>query len=93
VRSSVDFCHGRGVIARAFTWYAGGLNFQTEHHLFPDVPHTAYPVIAPIVRETCREFDIPYQVQPTLRAALRSHYRHVRDLGRPDLADGRRQAA
>ncbi|HEX7443498.1 MAG TPA: acyl-CoA desaturase, partial [Acidimicrobiales bacterium] len=83
VLTSVDFCHGPGPVARAFTWYAGGLNFQTEHHLFPTLPHTVYPAISPIVAATCAEFGIRYQVQPTLRAALRSHYRHVRGLGRP----------
>ncbi len=82
VRTSVDFCHGSGPVARAVTWYAGGLNFQTEHHLFPSLPHTVYPDIAPIVAQTCADFGIRYQVQPTLRAALRSHYRHVRVLGR-----------
>jgi linoleoyl-CoA desaturase len=83
VLASVDFIHGRGAVARVFTWYAGGLNFQTEHHLFPGLPHTVYPTIAPIVAQTCEEFGIRYQVQPTLRAAIRSHYRHVRELGRP----------
>jgi linoleoyl-CoA desaturase len=82
VRTTVDFCHGSGAIARAVTWYAGGLNFQTEHHLFPSLPHTAYPDISPIVARTCAEFGIRYHVQPTLRAAIRSHYRHVRVLGR-----------
>jgi linoleoyl-CoA desaturase len=86
VRTTVDFCHGSGRVARVVTWYAGGLNFQTEHHLFPSLPHTAYPDIAPIVARTCADFGIRYQVQPTLRAALRSHYRHVRMLGRPSPA-------
>ena len=86
VLTSVDFCHGPGPVARAVTWYTGGLNFQTEHHLFPSVPHTAYPAISPIVAETCAQFGIRYHVQPTLRAALRSHYRHVRGMGRPTSA-------
>jgi linoleoyl-CoA desaturase len=93
VRASVDFCHGSGPVARAFTWYAGGLNFQTEHHLFPSLPHTVYPQIAPAVAEVCQEFAIPYQVQPTLRAAVRSHYRHVRELGRPIPLDPLADAA
>ncbi len=84
VLSSVDFCHSDGAVDRAFTWYAGGLNYQTEHHLFPQLPHTAYPMIAPIVERTCADFGIRYQVQPTLRVAIGSHYRHVRFLGRPD---------
>lgn len=87
VRSSVDFCHGEGAVSRLFTWYAGGLNYQTEHHLFPALPHTLYPEIAPVVAATCADYGIRHQVQPTLRAAIRSHYRHVRDLGRPDAAE------
>ena len=82
VLTSVDFCHGPGPVSQMVTWYIGGLNYQTEHHLFPSVPHTVYPTIAPIVADTCAEFGIRYHVQPTLRAALRSHYRHVRGMGR-----------
>ena len=86
VRTSVDFCHGPGLGDRALTWYIGGLNFQTEHHLFPRLPHTAYPVVAPVVASTCAAFAIPYHVQPNLGRAIRSHYRHVRELGRPPEA-------
>lgn len=82
VRSTVDFCHGRGPVARLVTWYTGGLNYQTEHHLFPRVPHTAYPEILPVVQQVCTEFEVPHQVQPTLRQAIGSHYRHLRRLGR-----------
>ena len=82
VRSTVDFCHGRGPVARLVTWYTGGLNYQTEHHLFPRVPHTAYPDILVAVQQVCRDFDVPHQVQPTLRRAVGSHYRHLRHLGR-----------
>jgi linoleoyl-CoA desaturase len=81
VRSTVDFCPGRGPVARMVTWYTGGLNYQTEHHLFPRVPHTAYPDIAAVVRAVCAEHDIPHQVQCTLREAVGSHYRHLRRLG------------
>jgi linoleoyl-CoA desaturase len=82
VRSTVDFCPGRGPIARLVTWYTGGLNYQTEHHLFPRVPHTAYPEIADVVRATCARYGIPHHVQDTLRAAIASHYRHLRRLSR-----------
>jgi linoleoyl-CoA desaturase len=82
VRSTVDFCHGRGPVARMVTWYTGGLNYQTEHHLFPRVPHTAYPEILPVVQQVCDDFSVEHRVQPTLRQALGSHYRHLRHLGR-----------
>ena len=78
VRSTVDFCHDGGPVSRLVTWYTGGLNYQTEHHLFPRVPHTAYPDILPVVRRVCAEFSVPHRVQPTLRRALGSHYRHLR---------------
>lgn len=84
IRSTVDFCQGDGPIARLVTWYCGGLNYQCEHHLFPQVPHTAYPDIAPVVRDQAARFDIPYFVQPTLRQAIGSHYRHLKHLGRKD---------
>lgn len=65
-------------------WYVGGLNYQIEHHLFPRVAHVHYPAIAPIVARTAREFGLPYQVNPTLLSALRSHFALMRRIGLPD---------
>ena len=80
IQATVDFCHGRGPTARAVTWFLGGLNYQIEHHLFPSVPHTAYPVMAPVVAEVCAANGLRHRVQPTLRGAIRSHHRHLRAL-------------
>jgi linoleoyl-CoA desaturase len=77
VESTVDFCPANKLL----TWTLGGLNYQIEHHLFPRLPHTLYPAIAPVVKQACRRHGIRYTVQPTLRAALRSHVRHLRRLG------------
>lgn len=60
----------------------GGLNFQVEHHLFPYICHVHYKIIAPIVKKTAEEFGIPYYEQPTFFAALRSHFRTLKMLGR-----------
>jgi linoleoyl-CoA desaturase len=60
----------------------GGLNYQIEHHLFPRVPHTHYPELSAIVRRNCERHGIRYSTQPTLGRALRSHYRHLRAMGR-----------
>ncbi len=68
---------------RFLTWYAGGLNFQIEHHLFPHICHIHYPKIAPIVEKTTREFGYPYNVKPSLLAALASHTNRLKQLGRP----------
>jgi len=68
---------------RILNWYVGGLNYQIEHHLFPHICHLLYPKIAPIVRATCEEFGLPYQSYPTFRAALKNHWRSLREFGRP----------
>ena len=78
VETTVDFCPRN----RVLTWILGGLNYQIEHHLFPRVPHTHYPRIAEIVARNCRAHGISHISQPTLHAALRSHHRHLRSLGR-----------
>lgn len=78
VETTVDFCQHNKVL----TWVLGGLNFQIEHHLFPRVPHSHYPRLAEIVRRNAERHGIRYTAQPSLRAALRSHQRHLRALGR-----------
>lgn len=39
----------------------GALNYQIEHHLFPDLPAWRYPAVAGGVREVCEELGIPYK--------------------------------
>jgi linoleoyl-CoA desaturase len=82
VASSVDFARG----SRLVGWYLGGLNFQIEHHLFPQLSHVHYPGIAPLVEGTCRDFGVSYHARPTFRAALASHFRLLQLLGKAELA-------
>jgi linoleoyl-CoA desaturase len=67
-------------------WYFGGLDHHTEHHLFPRMAHRNYPVIQPVVAETCRDFGVPYHLYPGLAAAYAAHTRHLRTLGRRPVA-------
>jgi linoleoyl-CoA desaturase len=64
------------------TWYVGGLNYQIEHHLFPNICHVHYKKIAPIVQQTALEYGIPYNLKPSFRAAMASHIQLLKDLGR-----------
>jgi linoleoyl-CoA desaturase len=66
---------------RILNWYIGGLNYQIEHHLFPNVCHVHYRKIADIVQQTAKEFKLDYHVQPTFRQALGSHVRMLKALG------------
>lgn len=67
--------------SRWFSWYVGGLNFQIEHHLFPNVCHVHYRKIAEIVRATAHEYGLPYRSTRTFLEALTSHTRLLRQLG------------
>ncbi|MEK6481496.1 acyl-CoA desaturase [Catalinimonas sp. 4WD22] len=66
---------------RLLNWYVGGLNFQIEHHLFPNICHIHYEQISPIVEQTAKEFDLPYHEKLTFGEALGSHIRMMRNLG------------
>ena len=80
VETTVDFATGNKFLA----WYLGGLNFQIEHHLFPKVCHVHYPRLIKVIRETCEEHGVTHVDQPTLRSALLSHARWLREMGRAD---------
>lgn len=58
---------------KPLTWFVGGLNFQIEHHLFPNMCHIHHKDISVIVEKTAKEFGLPYHTQPTFRAAIVNH--------------------
>ena len=74
--------------ARLFSWYVGGLNYQVEHHLFPNICHIHYRKISEIVRNTAMEYNLPYNSQRTWGNALYSHGKMLYDLGHKDDAPG-----
>lgn len=65
-----------------FSWYVGGLNFQVEHHLFPNICHVHYRKISKIVRDTAHEYGLPYKSANTFIDALALHAKLLRELGR-----------
>ncbi len=77
LRTTVNFATGN----RVLNWFAGGLNFQVEHHLFPNINHTHYPEIADIVRGAAVEFGLPYNLYETYIGTIKSHVRILRELG------------
>ncbi|MGE0589469.1 MAG: fatty acid desaturase [Cyclobacteriaceae bacterium] len=71
--------------SRWFSWYVGGLNFQIEHHLFPNICHVHYRKIAGIVEATAQEFGLPYRSYETFAGALVGHANLLKELGRRPL--------
>ncbi len=68
--------------SRITSWFIGGLNYQIEHHLFPHVCHVHYPRLSAIVKNIAEKYNLPYNVQPTVFAALTQHGKMLRVLGR-----------
>lgn len=67
--------------SRWFSWYVGGLNFQIEHHLFPNICHVHYRKISEIVRSTATEYGLPYKTATTFVSALYGHMKLLKQLG------------
>jgi fatty acid desaturase len=60
VLGSVNFSTGGNV--RDF--FHGFLNYQIEHHLWPDLPPRVYQKLQPKVRAVCEKHGVPYVQQP-----------------------------
>ena len=71
---------------RILSWLIGGLNFQIEHHLLPNVSHIHYAKLSPIVAQTAKEFGLPYNIIPTFTTAVADHIKMLRILGKADSA-------
>jgi linoleoyl-CoA desaturase len=78
MKTTSNFAHG----SRLFSWFIGGLNYQIEHHLFPQICHTHYRKISRIVRETATEYGITYHRHKTFLQALISHFKTLHQLGK-----------
>jgi len=83
VRTTQDYGHGRFFTA----FFAGALNYQVVHHLFPSISQTYYPEIAPIVVKTCKEFGVHYVVLPDFWSAISSHVGYLKKMGCPPEDD------
>ena len=64
--SKVDFLRRQVLTSRnirggfAMDTFMGGLNYQIEHHLFPNMPRPHLRKAQELVREYCATHDIPY---------------------------------
>ena len=83
VQTTVDFARGN----RLLTWYAGGLNFQVEHHLFPRICHIHYPRLSEIVQAVSAEYAVRYTANASFLDAVASHWRWLRHMGRTPVSD------
>jgi fatty acid desaturase len=73
----------RNVRGSRFVDFAlGGLNYQIEHHLFPNMPRPNLRHAQPLVREFCRQHGLPY-TEATLVGSYSEALRHLHAVGAP----------
>lgn len=77
LETTTDFARNNKLIS----WYIGGLNFQVEHHLFPNICHVHYKKLSKIVEETAKEYGIAYNNLPSISKALAEHAKLLKSLG------------
>lgn len=77
IKTTSNFSPGN----KFLTYILGGLNYQVEHHLFPQICHVHYPSLSAIVQKKCKEFEIPYLSCPTFYKALTSHFKLIKEMG------------
>lgn len=65
ILSSANFSLGNDVI----DFFHGWLNYQIEHHLFPDLPMRKYQQIQPEVKKICEYYGIPYTQNSVFKRA------------------------
>jgi fatty acid desaturase len=66
--SSINF---KGSRMQSILW--GHLNYQVEHHLFPDIPAHRYPEIADEVEAVCKKYDLPYKTNESWWIAIKNY--------------------
>ena len=84
MKTTSNFANGSVI----FSWLIGGLNYQIEHHLFPNICHVHYRKISKIVRDTAFEYNLPYYSYKTFFQAVRAHGQMLHKLGTVEDAPG-----
>jgi linoleoyl-CoA desaturase len=58
----------------------GGFNSHTAHHLFPNLPHSLYTHITPLIKQKATTYHLPYN-EKSIPQAIKSHFRYLKKLG------------
>jgi len=75
--TSVDYGHDSFLQ----TFLSGALNYQTVHHLFPGISQYHYPAIAPIVKDVCKKYKLPFNELPSFSDAISAHLNYLYKMG------------
>lgn len=68
IMGSVNYNTGSDYIDFAHGW----LNYQIEHHLFPNIPLNQYQRMQPIVKEICKKHRLEYRQESVFKRLMMS---------------------
>jgi fatty acid desaturase len=68
--------------SRLVDWLLGGLNYQIEHHLFPNMPRPNLRRAQPLIRAFCRQHGLAY-VEASMFGSYAEAVRHLHAVGAP----------
>lgn len=68
---------------RWINWWVGGLNFQIEHHLFPEISHVHYPALHKELLPVYKKWNVPIAVYDSFGDAKRAHTLYLKKLSVP----------
>jgi fatty acid desaturase len=68
--------------SRLVDWLLGGLNYQIEHHLFPNMPRPSLRQAQPLVRAFCDHQQLAY-AEASLFGSYAEAVRHLHAVGAP----------
>ena len=68
--------------SRPVDFVLGGLNYQIEHHLFPNMPRPNLRRAQPLIRAFCQDHGLPY-VEASLFGSYAEAVRHLHAVGAP----------
>jgi fatty acid desaturase len=66
IMGSVNYKTGTDPIDFAHGW----LNYQVEHHLFPNIPLSQYQKMQPVVKEICKKHNLEYRQESVFKRIL-----------------------
>ncbi len=66
----------------------GGLNYQIEHHVFPHMPRNNLRKVQPIIREYCKQQNIPYHEAGVIKSywEIFSYMKYIGSYARKGVA-------
>ena len=68
--------------SRSVDWLLGGLNYQIEHHLFPNMPRPNLRRAQPLIRGFCSQHGLAY-AEASLFGSYAAAIRHLHAVGAP----------